>query len=164
MIRKSVIVRYKDLTKKERREFTDRFYRCWTKLFRFGDDDPGLWWDDMEHGFGYPWEYVPESEVEDPEVYLKRNWKDFVEDHIRELCNELNEEASEESPEARRKVGVEAASEDMYKALKQIAEMDPGEHEEELSHDLTIKTNCVVCEELIEIARKTLKKAGLLED
>ena len=54
---------------------------------------------------------------------------------------------SEEFPEARRRVRVEAAAEDMYRALKQIAEMDPGEHEE-----------------LIEIARETLKKAGLLDE
>jgi len=92
MIRKSVIVRYKDLTDEERKEFTARFYSCWTKLFKF-DDDPKCWWDDMEHGFGYPWEYIPENEVVEPEVFLKCNWIDFVADHISALCNELSEKA-----------------------------------------------------------------------
>ena len=92
MIRKSVNIRYKDLTEKERTEFTDRFYRCWNKVFHV-DDDSGFWWDDMQHGFGYPWEYYPEGEVEEPEIYFKHNWRDFVEDHIRSICNELVGEA-----------------------------------------------------------------------
>ena len=59
---------------------------------------------------------------------------------------------------------IKLAAEDMYKALKQIAEMDSGEHEVELAHDQIITTDCVVCEEMIELARETLKRAGLLED
>lgn len=92
MIRKSITIRYKDLTEEERKEFTDRFYRCWNKVFGF-DDNPNYWWDDMQHGFGYPWEYIPDDEVVDPEAFLRRNWMDFVVDHISALCNELSEEA-----------------------------------------------------------------------
>lgn len=92
MIRTTKIIRYKDLTEKERKEFTDRFYRCWCKLFNLGDN-PAYWWYDMLHGFGYPWEYDPEGEVEEPELCLKRNWKDFVEDNVRSVCNECFKEA-----------------------------------------------------------------------
>ena len=94
MIRKSVIVRYKDLTEEERLEFTHRFYRCWGKLLHV-DDDPRYWWDNIKHGFGYPWEYIPEDEVVAPEDFLRRNWIDFVVDHISALCNELTREAEE---------------------------------------------------------------------
>lgn len=72
--------------------------------------------------------------------------------------------SSEEFPEARRKVRVKAAAEDMYKALKQIAEREPEKWEEEFSSMRDITVDCNGCYDMIELARETLKRAGLLEE
>lgn len=69
--------------------------------------------------------------------------------------------SSEEFPEARRKVRVKAAAEDMYSVLKDIAASEPDMRP---SSTLDQYVECARCYAMIRAARDVLKKAGLLED